>query len=253
MLPNCNWLFRHIGLEGIHPHMQEEEISLKRLSLVFDPDWKHEQTVQASVSTGPAQLLTPVLTLPWPFCKSPDILRKRWTGWSGPLATCGWAVQVLKSDRESRKAATSAPLLWIALSAVSVSLPHTQVSISKINSHLRSLLSLASCYSPPMGDSREDNFKQIRWKAESIDLYTTYITRSSSVEDILRDSRENMNIWQSPLLFVYFSSLPLKNSSREAFSQSDNTLPANMRGSSTYGGILQGRKKNTRNTATAFD
>ena len=104
-----------------------------------------------------------------------------------------------------------------------------------------------------MGDSREDNFKQIRWKAESIDLYTTYITRSSSVEDILRDSRENMNIWQSPLLFVYFSSLPLKNSSREAFSQTNNTLPANMRGSSTYGGILQGRKKNTRDSDTTFD
>ena len=94
---------------------------------------------------------------------------------------------------------------------------------------------------------------KFRWKAENMNLCTTCITRSSSFEDILRDSRENMNIWQSPLLFVYFSSLPLKNSSREAFSQTDNTLPANMHGSSTYGGILQGRKKNTRNTATAFD
>ena len=145
--------------------MQEEERKSKTLVFVFDSDRKHEQTVQASVSTGPAQLLTPVLTLPWPFCKSPDILRKRWTGWSGPLATCGWAVQVLKSDRESRKAATSAPLLWIPLSAVSVSLPHTQVSISKINSHLRCLLSLATCYSPPMGDTRQDNFKQISMKS----------------------------------------------------------------------------------------
>ena len=208
MLPNCNWLVRHIGLEGIHPHMQEEEISLKRLSLVFGPDGKHGQTVQASLSTGPAQLLTPVLTLLWPFCKSPNILRKRWTAWSCPLATCGWAFQVLKSDRESRKAATTAPLLWIALSAVSVSLPHTQVSISKINSHLRCLLSLATCYSPLMGDSRPDYFKQIRWKAENISLCTTYITWSSSFEDILRDSRENMNIWQSPPSLSTFQPFP---------------------------------------------
>ena len=237
-----------LDLRGSIRTCKRKRENLKRLSLVFGPDWKHGQTVQASLSTGPAQLLTPVLTLLWPFCKSPDSLYKRWAGWSGPLATCGWAVQVLKSDRESRKAATTAPLLWIALSAVSVSLPHTQVSISKINSHLRCLLSLATCYSPLMGDSRQDYFKQIRWKAENINLCTTYITRSSSFEDILRDSRENMNIWQSPLLFVYFSTLPLKNSSREAFSQTNNTLPANMRGSSTYGGILQGRKKNTRDT-----
>ena len=31
MLPNCNWLVRHIGLEGIHPHMQEEERKSKTL------------------------------------------------------------------------------------------------------------------------------------------------------------------------------------------------------------------------------
>ena len=34
MLPNCNWLVRHIGLEGIHPHMQEEERKSK--TLVFE-------------------------------------------------------------------------------------------------------------------------------------------------------------------------------------------------------------------------
>ena len=166
MLPNCNWLVRHIGLEGIHPHMQEEERKFK--TLVFGLwSWLKTWTDSTSICQHWSSSIThPVLTLLWSFCKSPDILRKRWTGWSGPLTTCGWAVQVLKSDRESRKAATSAPLLWIPLSAVSVSLPHTQVSISKINSHLRCLLSLATCYSPPIRDTRQDYFKQIWWKAE---------------------------------------------------------------------------------------
>ena len=45
-------------LESIRTCKRERE-GLKRLSLVFDPDWKHGQTVQASLSTGPAQLLTP--------------------------------------------------------------------------------------------------------------------------------------------------------------------------------------------------
>ena len=78
-----------LDLRGSIRTCKRKREGLKRLSLVFGPDGKHGQTVQASLSTGPAQLLTPVLTLPWPFCKSPDILRKRWTGWSGPLATCG--------------------------------------------------------------------------------------------------------------------------------------------------------------------